>query len=743
MDLLEADVREKLGALRRALSNRLALEGAAWIVAALVAVVFCTLGLDYGLRLERPLRIAIMAAALLVLAVVAWRRLIMPLRVPMGQADLALLVEDRFAQLGDRLVSAVQFTGRSGAQLLGGSEAMIAHMAREANDMARPLAFTQVVERKGLFRSWSIAGCCLGLLLGFGILQPDLLNRWFHRNVLLADVPWPQSTYVKVQGEDFVVLRGDDLKVVIEVEDRSLVTPSFVELHAEYTGIGWTEERIDPDPDNPRRFVKVFPAVPEEFRFYVTANDDYRDARKPYHRVTLIDPPSFRKVIFSVIRPSYTESADGRTYDGSAGVLSVPAGARIRVDAQANKPLSAARMELDGRSVGDFVPRATEADGGEGAEAAPEAWFVGEFELPPVNKSEARVLRFALRDEAGNLSRSGAKYLLQIQQDHAPILEMRKSGVGVRISPRAMIPLRLVVRDDYGIASVGVSAGGPATDPNAARKTIPVALPPSAGKEATINHVLDIEPMAFKHDQTIYISAFGEDKLPESFGGPNRGRSGMMSFTVVKPEELMDDFVRRQKELRLEFEQAMRIQETARATSESAAAIFAAGRDDAESRQKIEGSAAAQSNVGAEMAKAADTLAAIVEEMKYNRVGTDSEREQIRSQVVEPIKDLQGPIREVRAALGEIANATAPAVMAGQARAVESKQRDLLARMEEILQRMAKLESKQEMANKLQLIIEWSQELLKAIEAKRAAETGNVFDTTTKPADDAPGSGER
>jgi len=39
------------------------------------------------------------------------------------------------------------------------------------------------------------------------------------------------------------------------------------------------------------------------------------------------------------------------------------------------------------------------------------------------------------------------------------------------------------------------------------------------------------------------------------------------------------------------------------------------------------------------------------------------------------------------------------------------------------------------MANKLQLIIKWSQELLDTIKKKQDAETGNVFEPTTKPAD--------
>ncbi len=730
-DLLHPDVRDKLAGLRRALTGRLAVEGAAWTVTALVALVFCTLAMDYLLRLERPLRIVIMAAALAGVAWVIWRNLLAPLRVPMGMADLAMLVESRFGQLGDRLISAVLFSGRSRAEILGVSEAMIAHMAGEANAIARPLPFGQVVERRGIFRSWSVACCALGLLLGFGILQGDLLNRWFWRNVLLADVPWPQATYIRVEGEgDFVVMRGDDLRVVVTAEDRSVVIPSHVELHATYAGIGRTEERVEPDADNPKRFIKVFPAVPEEFEFYAVAGDDRRDARRP-HRVLLIDPPSFRQVRFTVVRPSYTAMPRPEFYDGSAGVLSLPAGSRVTVEAMANKPLSAAAVELDGRGAGQLKARG-------GTSASGEAWYIGEFELPPVNKAEALVLRFALADAAGHVNRGGAKYLLQVQPDHAPTVEMKKSGVGSRITPQAIIPLRLVVRDEYGVAAVGIRAarGEKADDAN----SIAVALPPDAGREVSLAHELNIEPMKFQPNQTIYVSAYGDDTMPASFGGPNRGQSGTMSFTVVKPEDLMEDLVRRQKELRLEFIQAMALQESARARTSVAATIFGSGKVDAESRRELASSASAQSSVGAEIAKAADTLAGIVEEMKYNRIGSDTEREQIRSGVVQPLRDLQESVRRIRAALGATQGIEAVVELKRQADAVEGLQKDLLSRMDEILQRMTKLESKQEMANKLQLIIQWSQELLDTLKKKQEAETGTVFEPATKPAG-TPGAG--
>ena len=187
-ELLRADVRGKLTALRVALSTRLLLEGVAWTVAAVVALVFVTLAFDYFLRLERPLRVGIVSLAAAGVLVVIWRGLVMPLRVPMRAADLALLVERRFGQLGDRLISAIQFSGSEDAETLGISAAMMRRVAFEANELARPLRFGEVVERRGVFRTWSIAGCALSLLIGFGFWQGDILGLWFLRNILFTEI---------------------------------------------------------------------------------------------------------------------------------------------------------------------------------------------------------------------------------------------------------------------------------------------------------------------------------------------------------------------------------------------------------------------------------------------------------------------------------------------------------------------------------------------------------------------------
>ena len=141
-----------------------------------------------------------------------------------------------------------------------------------------------------------------------------------------------------------------------------------------------------------------------------------------------------------------------------------------------------------------------------------------------------------------------------------------------------------------------------------------------------------------------------------------------------------------------------------------------------------------QRNVGAEVAKATDSLRAIVEEMKNNRLGTETEREQISGGIVKPLERLTEPIGKIGSALANTKLATAAGDLSEQGAEIEGLQREVFEQMREILERMAKLESKQELANKLRLIINWSEQLFESIKKKQEAEVGKVFDGTTQPA---------
>ncbi|MBI5724131.1 MAG: hypothetical protein HZA50_09255 [Planctomycetes bacterium] len=350
--LVEHKITGKLGSLKLAIRTRIAAEGIGWVLAAAVAVIFITLGMDYLLRLEKAQRMLVMLAWLCGLAYLCWRRLVSPMFVPMNRSDLALLVENRFGQLGDRLISAIQFeTLAAGAG--GMSRAMILKVAHEANRMAGALNFGDVVRSAGAKRSGSIALGALLILAALGLWKPHILGLWFDRNIMFRDTPWPQDTYLLVQGgPDFSVVRGDDLKITVAVTDNSPVVPQYIVMHTRSSSFGddWIEERLEQSEAGGRTFVKIFQNVPEEFQFYVTGGDDSNDRKHP-HKVSIIEPPTLIELEFpSVVYPGYMRRPEG-VLPGGTSVQKLPVGCRVSVRAVCNKPLKHARLVVTTENI--------------------------------------------------------------------------------------------------------------------------------------------------------------------------------------------------------------------------------------------------------------------------------------------------------------------------------------------------------------------------------------------------------
>ena len=201
-EFLKSKVGGKLRRLRRSLRGRLAGEGVSWCAISLVAVVFVTLGVDFMLHLDRPMRGVIMGMGLLGVGWIIWRQLIAPLRVPMDNEQLALLVEDRHAEFGDSLISALQFTRSDAQQTPGQSQAMVELVVAQAGELADGFDFQEVVERPLLRKRMSLAMCAVGLLVGFSFWQAGIMNRWWNRNVIFADTAWPQDIYLDLSGPE-------------------------------------------------------------------------------------------------------------------------------------------------------------------------------------------------------------------------------------------------------------------------------------------------------------------------------------------------------------------------------------------------------------------------------------------------------------------------------------------------------------------------------------------------------------
>jgi len=724
--VIDPFVERKLAGLRAALRAVVALRGAAWVLVALAATVAATLIVDYGLHrltlkhMTVAQRLVPLGLCLAGVAEAAWRLLLAPLLAPLAGEELALVVERAHPELGDRLISALQFRrGDGGAR--GTSGELAARVAVQLNEQARALRFADAVDGRPARRHALLALAAAGVVALLWLLMPALMRSWFRRNVLLADVPYPKRTELWVEHAGRLrVVRGGTLDVVVRA-DPNLAVPDAVTFHMRFASAGALEEDVPPAPDEPAKFAKRFKGVNEPFTFHVTGND----ARSEELSVDVAEPPQLADVAFQVAPPDYTRLPPVGVARAQ-GTLQVPEQSWVTVTAAATKPLRAARMFLDGAEAGTC--RVT---GPDSPPAASAVW--GRFQLLPAKPFRpSMALWFELTDSEGFVNPRAAQYNIAVVPDKPPVLQIETAGVGGQVTGKARIPLRVSARDDYGLGAVELvwsiqSLGG---------KGHRQLVRDFEGREKSppaLEHVFDLlrrDPNApdgapeLDRGETLHLQAEARDALPPP-AGPNRAVSNLITLKVVSEEELLVALLDSQRALRDQFERAIELQKDVQLKTGSAAerAVQAGGLNEA--RRMTASVGDQQQQVLDLVGEVAGRLAGILERMRNNRVAAEADMQRLDRRIIAPLKALTGgAMREAIAGLVAARDVSQPLPLAAELRRLAGLEGQVLRQLEAVLAEMVKVESAQEVERRLRMVIKISRDVrdaAKGVPATRPA----------------------
>lgn len=735
-ELITRDVRSRLGRLRRAIRAHLLGEGLAWLLLALAALVVVTLLFDWGLHrlthqpVGRALRGVILLAALAGVAYVGWRRLLRPLLAPLRPDDLALLVEKRYPQLDDRLISAVQFSRQRWEDPSLQSPALVRRMAEQANAAAGGLDFLAPLNRRRLWGRLGLGGFGLLVLAVLTLAAPDTMALWFRRNVLFQDTPWPQQTHLLVRGgPEFTVVRGEDFEAVVEAGPGSRVVPPTVRFLVQYESVAGVEESTaDRQPDGTYR--RVFQNVREPFTFHVAGND----GRTPTCRVNLVEPPDLADVRFTIRYPAYM-NLPPREIAGGRGVLSIPPGADVDVRATATKPLGAVRLLLDGEPVGQAHP-SNELRLDRDAPAAP-GGLEGQFRLVPRRAQQpSATLRVELTDREGHVNRRAGSFAIHLAWDQPPDLTLTWLGSTRKITPRAVLRMEVDARDDYGVASLSPLLAVK----RLSREPMPVetrAIEP-ASRHAQLRYDVDLQALdlGLQVGEVLQVLIQAADAMPPDAGGPNVRRSEVREFQIVSDRELLDELLRQQQEMSVRMQDAMRAQAAARdrmlaardQLRDPAGAVAEAQRLIAVSLQEQQSAASLASSI-------LDVYRDIVTVMENNRVGQE-DLPGIRANIVDPLAVLTADpmtalVADLRAAREGIGAGLSAEMLDGVAGRQQQRYDEMMA----IFQQMAKVESIAQLAKLLRDIIDVSDnEVRRGIEQRLRERTEQLLGPQPGPA---------
>ncbi len=538
-----------LGALSARLRRKILLHGsgtflfvvAAWLVFAFLA--------DWGLRVPHGVRLLHGLVLVGLSAFFLWRDLLRPwLRVP-GRDGLAVLLERAHPELGELLVSAVQFQERGAPDA---SPELVAAVIRQAEAKAGELDVSGVLDDKRPRQRFVFGSAAASLVALFFLANPTLRAVFFDR-LLGGTSPWPQRTHLALEIRDMGdgarieatpelilvrVARGTDIPVIVRAAGER---PDEVMLH-------FSKSRdLVLNESGSGVYRTLLRSLQEDIVFWATGGDDLDGL--PRVEVTVLQPPDVEGVAMTVFPPAYSGLEETTVFDQDVEVL---ANSRVQIH-MLPYPADAsgvARLLPDDREIAlEDAPFPLDPSRSDGPL---EGLRTGKtFELLA---SKSQGFRFELLDRTGLTNPDPGLFRIRVVEDRTPdvqILSPRRSDFEVVIG--GAIPLRARAEDDFGLASMSWIArlsGG--REENATEPTQGGALAwrlvEKDREDKRSNDVLGVGSVRIEVDQLgtpaspvavdqrfEFVVTADDNRVPEA----NRGQTIPIRARVVTPGELL------------------------------------------------------------------------------------------------------------------------------------------------------------------------------------------------------------
>jgi len=467
--------------------------------------------------------------------------------VPLTDSNMATVLERRFAQFDDSLLTAVVLTdGRHDLTRL--NPEMLARTCREAEERIGGVRLREVFNPVPRNRSLAAAAVLAASIVAFGLQAPEAMGVWAERCLRLSSELWPRKTRLEVEGfneeNNYTkkVARGSDLEVIARADLRAELVPRTAEVRYRNEGGSrrWaTMNRLgeaELGKDDFQRYSYTFQGILTSIDFDVKGGDcTVRD-----HRIQVVESPTVAEMKLHLKLPQYTGRPEREL--PVTGVMQIPEGTDVTVLARANKELTGVRVDVDVESSSRWQ-NVIEAD-----QLAEDRMG---FELLVPSLREDMVLDFTLSDTDGITAAEPVRLSLVVVPDEPPQMEVRLSGIDKAITPFARLPLAGRITDDWGLSRAWFEHAAEGQDP----RTTAIGLPWGHTTDLPLEDLaaLEVEPLGLEPGQKLLVSVKAADRYdlePE----PHVGTSERWLLDVVTPDQLRAMLEARELVLRQRFE---------------------------------------------------------------------------------------------------------------------------------------------------------------------------------------------
>ena len=587
--LLAPNIQATLAALRARIRAYIWAEGLALALVWLGFMFWASLAVDWFFEPPWWFRLGVLVVTLGVLGWIVYRYLISRLLVPLGDASMATVLERRFGQLDDSLLTAVLLTEQHLDPEKCNPE-MLARTCREAASRIGGVRVGEVFNFGPLARGAGGAVLFIISVVLFAVLFPDALGLWAQRNLAFGSEPWPrQSRFVEIvairdhEEKPFTdgvlkVARGSEVTILARADTQAPRIPRSVEIR--YRPEGGSRQRklmaldgnADPAKDPFQQYSHRFEGVLAPIRFDVVDMGPSGDRLYDY-ALEVVDSPTLTITSIDCEYPSYT-GRKPRPFRVS-GVMQFLLGSKLVLHAEGNKPLE--RVQIDTLHGREALPPAF-------VDKAALTNDAREFTYTIPALDDDTTLLFTLFDADGIRSREPVRLVLAAQVDEPPQMRVRLDGIGTAVTPGARIPFTGQITDDHGLARMWAETALDQAEPVEHRLATLKKFPTefdlervqqlleklrsheklAPADEAYIENTIganeskdlavEVREMKVMPGQKMQLTACAADHYQYKNDGPNVGQSERWMLEIVTPEQLRAMLEARELVLRQRFE---------------------------------------------------------------------------------------------------------------------------------------------------------------------------------------------
>lgn len=531
-----------LDRLRRRIRAYAVAQGFCALIVWLGVAFWASLALDWFFEPPPTFRLCLLLVGMAGVGSVLYDVIVRRALARLGDEQMAMLLERRFPQLDDTLLTSVVLARRDPAAE-GFDPTMLAVARAQASERVGSVPLAAVFNMVPLRMTVLTATAMVLTVAVFGMLAPAAIEVWTRRIVTLADEPWPRRTRLEAIGfADGVmtIARGADAELLVRADTTMPVTPQTVEVHYRGGGRWWRRTAMTREGDAVagrdafQEYSHVFRNVLAPVELTVAGGD----ARLSGLRIEVVDPPAIEQMALRCKFPAYMDRSP-RTVP-VVGVMQIPQGTHVTLEGRATKPL--ARVDI-----------MSTLDNGPWEPIGPTKSAETSFRcaLPPLEKDATLLVTPYDLDDIG--PREPIRLVLAVTSDQAPALAVRFRGIGTAITPQAVLPVVGRITDDYGIArawfAIEVEDAASGEHEFFTTRGNPTEMP--------IDHALDVRELNLAPGKQLTVGLKAADRC-DLGDGPNIGVSQPWTLEVVSPEQLRIMLQARELILRQRFEMILK-----------------------------------------------------------------------------------------------------------------------------------------------------------------------------------------